>query len=104
MSSKIDEKVIQVIVNAIEEINLQLPKENRLGKSLETRLFGGNSNLDSLGLINLIVAVEQNIEDEFETTITLADERAMSENENPFRTIESLSDYIEMLMKEKTSA
>ena len=68
---------------------------------METRLFGGNSKLDSLGLVNLIVAVEQNIEDEFDITITLADERSMSQKHSPFRTVGSLVDYIEMLLKEK---
>ena len=49
----------------------------------------------------MVVAVEQNIEDEFDVTITLADERAMSQQTSPFRTVGTLTDYIEMLLGEK---
>lgn len=95
------ENIEKIVFSTIDALNQELNKEDRLKKSLETRLFGGNSNLDSLGLINLIVAVEQNIEDEFDVTITLADERAMSQETSPFRTVGTLTDYIEMLLGEK---
>ena len=88
-------------MNSIEEINRQLENEHQLEKSTNTVLFGEDGKLDSLGLINLVVAVEQNIEDEFDVTITLADERAMSQETSPFRTVGSLADYIEMLLEEK---
>ena len=39
--------------------------------------------------------------DEFEKKITIADERAMSEKNSPFRTITTLSDYIEKLIDNK---
>ena len=57
--------------------------------------------MDSLGLVNLIVSVEQNIEDDFDVSITIADERAMSQKHSPFRTVGTLADYIEILLKEK---
>ena len=94
-------KIMKVIYKSIAELNQGLSKENRLEKSLETRLFGGNSNLDSLGLVNLLVMIEQNIEDEFDVIITIADERAMSQKHSPFRTMGSLTDYIDMLLKEE---
>ena len=93
-------KIEKIVFCAIDDLNQELSKGDRLGKSQDTILFGGNSKLDSLGLVNLIVAVEQNIEDEFDITITLADERAMSQKHSPFRTVRSLSDYIEKLLKE----
>ena len=54
-----------------------------------------------MDLINLVVAVEQNIEDEFDVSITLADERAMSQETSPFKTVGTLTDYIEMILEEK---
>jgi len=95
------DRIKQVIIDSIIEINEQLKKEDQLGTSTDTVLFGENGKLDSLGLINLIVAVEQNIEDEFEVVVTLADERAMSQEKSPFRTVGTLSDYIEMILVEK---
>ncbi len=94
------EKILKLIYEAIDVLNAQLSKEEYIEKSASTALFGQGSKLDSLGLINLIVAVEQNIEDEFETSITLADERAMSQKHSPFRTEASLAEYIEMLLNE----
>ena len=98
---KINERIKQAIFNSIEEINQQLEKEDELENSVDTILFGEGGKLDSLGLINLVVAVEQNIEDEFDVTITLADERAMSQEKSPFRTVVSLANYIEILLDEK---
>ena len=94
-------KILQLIYNSIDSLNDQLPSEEHIEKSNDTELFGSGSKLDSLGLINIIVAVEINIENEFDTTITLADERAMSQENSPFRTVGSLTDYIEMILEEK---
>jgi len=95
------EKIQQSIFNSIDSLNANLPNEEYIEKSNKTALFGSGSKLDSLDLINLVVAVEQNIEDEFDVTITLADERAMSQQASPFRTVETMVDYIEMLLDEK---
>ena len=100
MSNK---KIENLIINAIKEINEQLPQEQQLGQSTKTVLFGKDGKLDSLGLVTLLVIIEQNIEDEFDVSITIANERAMSQKHSPFRTGESLADYIEMLLHEKSN-
>lgn len=92
MSNK--EKIIDAIYAAVDEINQQLPQEKQLDKTCDTVLFGKSGKLDSLGLVNLIVATEQKIEDEFEVTLTLADEKAMSQKTSPFKTVGTLADYI----------
>jgi len=95
-------KLTQAIFDAIDEINEQIPKEQqRLTKSVDTVLFGESGKLDSLGLVNLIVATEQKLEELFEISITLADEKAMSQKNSPFRTVGTLTEYISKLMEEK---
>lgn len=94
------EKVIQLVFSAIDEVNQSLPKEQQLAKSSATILFGKGSHLDSLGLVNLIVATEQIIEEEFGVPVTLADEKAMSQKNSPFQTVESLVNYILSLLNE----
>jgi D-alanine--poly(phosphoribitol) ligase subunit 2 len=95
-------KIIEnLIFSAVEEINAQLQDERQLKKSAKTMLFGRDGNLDSLGLVNLLVAIEQNIEDEFDVSLTIADERAMSQKNSPFRTVGSWTGYIEKLLEEK---
>lgn len=67
-----------------------------------TRLLGSGSMLDSLGLVTLIVDIEQEIEDQFGISITIANERAMNQTKSPFRSIQTLVEYIELLVKEQT--
>lgn len=98
------EGIIQAIFKAIDEVNRQLPKERRIEKSTDTVLFGQLGKLDSLGLVTLIMAVEQKIEKKFRIKITLANENAMSQENSPFRTIGTLIDSIFLLLKENSNA
>ena len=66
----------------------------------ETRLFGSGSNLDSFGLVNLLLDVEQQVSGQFGVNVSLMDERAMSEKTSPFRTIQTLVNFIETLIGE----
>jgi acyl carrier protein len=65
-----------------------------------TYLFGSGAFLDSLGLVTLIVDLEQRLEDEYGLSLTLADERAMSQKNSPFRTVRALADHIRLLVEE----
>ncbi len=94
------EKIIQVIFDAIDELNAQRPDETPLEKSAGTVLFGKSGSLDSLGLVNLIVAVEQGVEETFGASVTLADEKAMSQKNSPFRNVSSLAEYVDVLLSE----
>ena len=93
------EKIKDIIFDAVDEVNEQLEKANRIEKSPDTVLFGKEGKLDSLGLVTLLVAIEQRLEDEFDTSITIADEKAMSQKRSPFYSIKTLSDYIGQLLQ-----
>ena len=80
---------------------MDLPSTQKLKKSLDTQLYGDKSEIDSLSLVNVVVLTEQKIEDEFNITINLADEKAMSQKNSPFRTIETFVEYIEKSVNEK---
>src|SRR5690606_6785214 len=60
----------------------------------ETQIYGPNSELDSLGLVNLLVDIEQEIYENFNTSITIASEKAMSQNNSPFRNYSTLKELI----------
>jgi acyl carrier protein len=93
--------ILAAIYAAIDQVNRQNPGKKPVGKSLGTSLFGSTSDLDSLGLINLVVAVEENIEKSQGAQITLVDDRALSAPVSPFATVESLANYIEQLLVER---
>ena len=77
------EKIIESLYSVIDETNRQNPGHSPLSKSIETVLYGSKSELDSLGLINFVVAAEQKIEDSFGKSIVLADDRALSQEVSP---------------------
>jgi len=97
------ERILQAIYAAVDEVNEQLPRGAALEKSPDTILFGKSGKLDSLALVGLIVAVEQNIQEEFGAAVTLADERALSQKNSPFKTIATLTDYVSLLLNDHES-
>ena len=92
------ENILAAIYRAVDWINDDLPADRKLIKAPETRLLGPESVLDSMRLVSLIVTTEREIEDAFGVALTLADERALSKNESPFRSIQALADYIGTLI------
>ena len=46
--------------------------------------------------------VEQQINDQLNTSIAIADERAMSQSRSPFRTAGTLADYLVTLLQEQS--
>jgi len=95
------EKILNILFDAIDEINEIRPEGQRVEKSADTVLFGQGGALDSIGLVSFIVASEQKIAEETGASITLADERAMSQKNSPFRTVSALADYISTLIAEQ---
>jgi len=98
------ETIIQTIYGVVDEVNLQQPDNGQLEKSLDTVLFGQNGKLDSLGLVSFVIAAEQNIEEALGVSVSVSDERAMSQRNSPFRTIGTLVNYICILLTEAKNA
>ena len=94
------ENIVAAIYRAVDWINGELPPDRQLIKAPETRLLGSQSVLDSMQLVSLIVTIEREVEDEFGGALTLADERALSMEASPFRSIQSLADYIAILIRD----
>ena len=92
MIMKNNEKIIQSIMNAIDEINERYPEEKRLSKSVDTVLTGQSGKLDSLGLVNFVVSVEERIQNDLGINISLADE--IGNVDGALRTPETLAEHI----------
>jgi len=91
--------MLPLIYEAIDELNETL--DEPIEKSDSTQLFGSKSKLDSMGLVSLIVTVERLIEEKYDKTVTLASEKAFSRSSSPFRTVQTLSEYISELLAEE---
>ncbi len=93
-------EVQSAVASAIDELNQSRPADRQIGKSDETVLYGAGSVMDSLGLVNLIVSIESAVGERFGVAITLADEKAMSLRNSPFRSVGTLGAYVHQLVNE----
>lgn len=62
--------------------------------SSESALYGEGGPLDSMALVNLIADVEEAVSEKFGASIALADEKAMSAKNSPFRSVASLTEAV----------
>ena len=97
------QQIIESLYKVIDQTNRQNPGDAPLSKSIETVLYGSDSELDSLGLINFVVAAEEKIEQDFGKSIVLADDRALSQPVSPFSTVDTLASYIETLLQDRAA-
>ena len=91
--SLIFDTALKAVQDAVREINLSLPEDKQLSDDPDAVLFGEGSNLDSMGLVNVVMTAEQYISDELGDDIVLASEAAMSRKRSPYRSLRALADY-----------
>lgn len=92
------EIISKLVFDCINQYQEELDNKIDISEGEQTRLFGGNGQLDSLALVSLIVNIEEAIETELGVSLILADEKAMSRRTSPFSRISNLIDYIEELI------
>lgn len=96
------DELVTLILNAIREFT-ELPEAEFDMLDETTRLLGENHILDSLGLVSVLMDVEQQVNDQLGVEIMIADERAMSQQRSPFRSVASLTDYVLTLLHEQNT-
>lgn len=101
MNSTISRETVEnVVIEAISTINMARESDDQVEATPDAVLFGEGSPLDSLGLVSLLIEVEEMLRDEG-VEISLSDERAMSQKRSPFRSVPALVDYVQQLMREE---
>jgi acyl carrier protein len=92
-----------IVVASLQEVFAQtgMPAPEAIGE--ETVLVGTDAVLDSLGVVQLIVEVEQRVEQEHDISVTLANDKAMSARNSPFRTVGVLADHVIATAQEAAS-
>ena len=88
------ERAFALVRTAVEELNEELEYESLDDVKDETPIFGGPDGIDSLSLVRLVVSLEGEIEREFGKHVVLADEKAMSMRNSPYRTVGALVEFI----------
>ena len=90
----LQDTISAAIYRAIDDVNAQLPAAGRLKKEPDTVLFGRQAGLDSLGLVNLIVALEKHVESGCGKAVSLSTPEVMLAEESPFASVRSLAAYL----------
>ncbi len=70
----------------------------------DTVLVGADAVIDSLGVVSLIVEIEQRVESDHGVSVTLANDKAMSQRNSPFRTVGVLSDHVVAMVAEESQS
>ena len=99
-----EERIAKAVYAAVDELNEQLPKGAQVEKSLDAPLYGAGGKLESLDFVTLVMEVEEKINAEFGTEITIADENLLSKQKSPFSSLRTLVEYLEELLKQENRA
>ncbi len=86
--------VQNVIFEVIDEVNGQLPPECCLKKSPQTVIVGEEGVLDSLGVTNFLITLEEKILEYCNQSITLLNDEFLSSDQKTLYTVESIERYI----------
>jgi len=92
-----------IVLESLKEVfaqNGQTPPDNITD---DTVLVGNDAVIDSLGVVSLIVEIEQRLESGHGVSVTLANDKAMSARSSPFRTVGVLTDHAIAMAQEAAS-
>ena len=91
-------QILTLILNRLRALGEELGKPALVQTTEQTRLFGDQADLDSMGLVTLIADLEYDIQKQFGQSVSLVDEKAMSRLTSPFRRVDYLADYLVELL------
>lgn len=92
------DRIEQVVLGALTTANLARDASKQLAVAADAPVFAPGSPLDSLGLVALLVDIEDALRDEG-VEVELSDARAMSQRQSPFRDVPALVHYISGLVE-----
>ncbi len=90
-------EIEEAVLSAMRNANLARKADSQIDVSPQAPIFGPGSPLDSLGLVSLLIDIEEAMQDRG-VDITLGDARAMSQTKSPFRSVPALVQYIETVL------
>jgi len=93
--------ITQQILDAIRDLNDQLPLDGRIEPSPDAALLAPEGKLDSLGVVNLILLVEERMANRLSTELSLTDDRTLSQSQAVFRDVTSLATHIQLLIESR---
>lgn len=87
-------EVLEMILAGLKQVLKGQGKPIPGNLSPETTLYGQGSDVDSLGFVQLLLDMEEQVNERYSVAVTPTDEKAMSQRNSPFRTVQSLAEYL----------
>jgi len=97
------EQALQAVITCLKEAVVQTGGDPAAVEE-QTVIIGPGAPIDSIGVVSLIVDIEQRLEMDFQVSVTLASDKAMSQKNSPFRTAGVLADHVLATEKEGQAA
>ncbi len=88
------ETIERVTISVLARMNEDLPAAERIPTDPGTALMGDGGMLDSLGIANFIVQMEEAIERSFGRSLSLSDQDLMGLFEEASVTVRSFSEFL----------
>lgn len=85
-------QVYDIVFKAIKELYVLNCLDTELND--KTIIFGEGSELDSLDLVNALLAIESEIEEQFNVSVEVIDEDSIISDDSPFQNINSLTRFL----------
>jgi acyl carrier protein len=84
-----------LVFEAVTRTNEELETEMQIEARGDEVLIGPGAKLDSLAFVSLILEIEALVDAQLGITLELVNDRALSQEHSPFRTLGTLVAYVE---------
>lgn len=93
---------LEIVTHVLQDMSSELDYPALKAAQPDTELFGGANGIDSLSLVRIVAEVEREAEQKVGKRVVLADERAMSRRNSPFRNVTTLADLLAERIEEQS--
>ena len=100
---KVHAEMTAVILDTLRGLKDDVGRGLKVEISSATVLHGQGSDVDSMALIQLLIDVEKRVGDRYGPVPALTDEKILSQENSPLRTVSSLAEYLTTLVTESKS-
>lgn len=98
------EEILELVLETVRGYRLAASPEGRDDAGPDVAFLGSDGVLDSIGLVSVVIELEQKLSDLSGRDLSLMDDRAMSRSRSPFRTPRTLAEYAYARLSEGPAA
>ncbi|MEG3618602.1 hypothetical protein V5T82_09065 [Magnetovibrio sp. PR-2] len=96
---KIRDKVAGIVFEALEHSWAEYDHHEKA--SMDSAIFGKDSLLDSTALVSMVLDIEEHVEEVTGVTVSLLDEKAVSQEKSPFRNVSAMIEFVMSSIEEQ---